>query len=153
MRNVVVNMVLDRQVALLKNLVELLALLPVGHKETSQTKRKEKTTPFSVMGSQVLYLAAQGNILKQLHRKVQEQNHTGQTHHGTMMSAVLLIRVTGGSMPASSRLIRTSSSSAAAAHAAEAAIPAATSSCCEEDEAWCRTEGDGCCSGCEEAGC
>jgi len=29
MRNVVVNMVLDRQLAFLKNLIELLALLPV----------------------------------------------------------------------------------------------------------------------------
>ncbi len=29
MRNVVINMVLDRQLAFLKNLVELLALLPV----------------------------------------------------------------------------------------------------------------------------
>jgi len=157
MRNVVIDMVLDRQLAFLKNLVELLALLPVWHKEPSQTKRREKTTPFSVMGSRVLYLAAQGNISKQLHRKLQEQNHTEQTHHGTMMSAVLLMRVTGGSMPASSRLMCTSSSSAAAALAAEAAIPAAvpaaTSSCCEEDEDWCRTEGDTRCSGCEEGGC
>ena len=69
------------------------------------------------------------------------------------MSAVLLMRVIGGSMPASSRLTRTSSSSAAAALGAEAAIPAARYSCCEENEAWCGTEGDSCCSGCEEAGC
>ncbi len=51
----------------------------------------------------------------------------------------------------------TSSSSATAAPGAEAAIPAAVPaarpSCWEEDEAWCRTEGDTCCSGREEAGC